>query len=358
MSEKYIIPENTQIINEFKKLVNYVRYLIDVSIREKNTKEQTANTFRLRQINNSLTTIKKYNKVLNLENLKEFSQFPGIGKGTIDRIKEIINTGKLKELDDFKDEPDENKIAIEELESVVGIGRSTALDLINQGIKSVKQLKDKIKKGEIEVNEKILLGVKYYGIFKGDIPRNEITKIYKLLYSIVKQVNKSYGYDDDDKYIFEICGSYRREKDTSGDIDVLISKVNTIMDKEEKINHLELFINEFKKSLKKNDNKPLLVDDITDKNFETKYMGFSKYKNNPVRRIDVRFVPYDAYHSALLYFTGSADLNKKMRNIAKKMKLKLSEYGLTKEDGSKIPINSEHDVFKILKMEYLAPRLR
>ncbi len=40
------------------------------------------------------------------------------------------------------------------------------------------------------------------------------------------------------------------------------------------------------------------------------------------------------------------------------MNLKLSEYGLTKEDGTKIPINSEYDVFKILQIEYLEPKLR
>ena len=87
-------------------------------------------------------------------------------------------------------------------------------------------------------------------------------------------------------------------------------------------------------------------------------MGFLKYKNNPNRRIDIRFVPYESYHSALLYFTGSAELNKKMRQIAKTKKLKLSEYGLFKDNGDKIPINNERVVFDILEMEYLVPRLR
>ena len=44
--------------------------------------------------------------------------------------------------------------------------------------------------------------------------------------------------------------------------------------------------------------------------------------------------------------------------IAKTKDLKLSEYGLTKKDGTKIPINSEYDVFKILEMHYLKPNER
>jgi DNA polymerase/3'-5' exonuclease PolX len=74
---------------------------------------------------------------------------------------------------------------------------------------------------------------------------------------------------------------------------------------------------------------------------KTKYMGFGKYLDNPVRRIDIRFVPYESYFSALLYFTGSAELNKQMRQIAKLKNLTLSEYGLFKENGEKFKINDE-----------------
>ena len=97
---------------------------------------------------------------------------------------------------------------------------------------------------------------------------------------------------------------------------------------------------------------------MTDKNYTTKYMGFGQYKSNTFRRIDIRFIPHDAYYPALLYFTGSAELNVKMRKIAKTMKLKLSEYGLSKEDGTRLPISTEHDFFKILKIEYLEPKFR
>ncbi len=349
---------NELIIQEFTKLVNFIQLEIDTAKGKKDTKSITANTYRLKQIKNVLYTITKFPKKITLSNIDELAELPGVGKGSIDRVKEIIQKGKLEEIANFKDTKDENMILLEELESIVGVGRAHALELIKEGVKSVKDLKKKIEKNQIEVNDKIKLGVKYHGIFKGDIPREEIDKVYKIIESLIKKMNKKYKLDDTNKYIFEICGSYRREKSTSGDIDVLVSKIGTSTEIQEEINHLELLVKMLKNNIKTNDDKPLLVDDMTDKNFETKYMGFAQYKENPFRRIDIRFIPYDSYFSALLYFTGSADLNVKMRKIAKTFKLKLSEYGLFKEDGTKLPITSEYDVFKILKLEYLPPRLR
>ena len=87
-------------------------------------------------------------------------------------------------------------------------------------------------------------------------------------------------------------------------------------------------------------------------------MGLCKFLNNPIRKIDIRFVEPQSFFTALLYFTGSAELNKQMRQIAKIKNLKLSEYGLFKENGEKIPINNERDIFDILEMEYIIPRLR
>lgn len=349
---------NQNIVSEFDRLVNFIQQEIDNARESKDKKQGIVNSFRQKQIKNALNLIKKFPKKITNDNINEFAELPGIGKGTVNRIKEILKTGKLAELEGFEVTLDPKKKILEDLESIVGVGRTTALYFVKMGITSVEDLKKKIDSKEIEVNDKILLGVKYYGKFMGNIPRDEITKVHKLIKKEIEKMNKEYKLDDESKYIFEICGSYRREKPTSGDIDVLVSKIGTQMDKEEKVNHLDRLIKRLKKPIKSNDNQPLLVDDITDKYYETKYMGFAKYQYNPYRRIDIRFVAHDVYPSAMLYFTGSAELNLKMRKIAKRQKLKLSEYGLTKEDGTRLPITSEYDVFKILKIEYLPPNLR
>ena len=343
---------NDKIIAQFEKLISFV----NSQNQELDVKKKTANNFRIRQLKNVLTVLKKYPEQITLKNYEELKEIDGIGAHTIERIKEILENGSLSELKDFKEVSQDKEKALEELEQIVGVGRAKALEFYDQGITSIKILKQKIKKGEIEINDKIELGLKYYGKYQTNIPRAEIDKVYKIIDKIVTKLNK--GNDDTNKYIFEICGSYRREKSTSGDIDVLLSKLDSKTNSSDTIKHLELFVNKLKENIKTNGDNPLLIDDITDKNFETKYMGFCKYKDNPVRRIDIRYITYDSYYSALLYFTGSADLNKKMRNIAKSKGLKLSEYGLFKADGTKLKIKSEEDFFKALDMEYIPPKFR
>lgn len=354
---------NDNIIKEFERLISFIKNQKDEFQKQKDIKNVTANSFRLKQLNTVLSMLKNYPEKITLKNYQELKEINGIGVHTIQRIKEILENNKLSELGEFKDNSFKKEAILDELESIVGVGRANALEFYNQGITTVKMLKEFIKKKKIEVNEKIELGLRYYGVYQKDIPRVEIDEINKILDKIIKKFNKTYKLNEQNKYIYQICGSYRREKPKSGDIDILVSKLDTITDEnsnnsDDDINHLERIVNILKTNLKYNDNKPLLIDDITDKNFETKYMGFAKYKNNPVRRIDIRFVPYDSYFSALLYFTGSAELNKKMRSIAKKLNLKLSEYGLFKEDGTKLKIKSEEDFFKKLDLDYIEPKYR
>lgn len=351
---------NNNIINQFEKLLAFIEYKIKIFKEEGNTKDQNIYGFKQRHTKRVISIIKNYHEKITKKNFKELNEIDGIGKGTIDRIKEILETKKLNELKEFEDIYKENNYkkknkVIQELSEIINMGPTKAKELYDMGVKSVSDLKNKIKKGEIQVNSKIELGLKYYGVLQVNIPRKEIENINKLLDNVIKKINKKYKYNIDNKYILQICGSFRREKNTSNDIDVLITKMGN---PEEEENHLKRFIKKLKSPIKSNNNKPLIIDDMTDKNIETKYMGFLKFKNNPVRRIDVRFVPFESYYFALLYFTGSKELNKKMREIAKKKGYTLSEYGLVDSDGNSFNAKSEKEIFKKLGLEYLPPKLR
>ncbi len=348
---------NNNIINEFSKLIAFIKEETDNLQSKKDLSGVKKNQFRIKNLSVALSVLKKYPKNITLDNIDEMKDISGIGKGTIDRVREILENGKLSEIGDFVDTKADKKKTIDNLEEIVGIGRANALELYDKGIISVDDLKDKIKKGKIEVNDKIMLGLKYYGKYEMNIPRKEMDMYNDFFRHLIKKINKTLKLTEKDEYVVELCGSYRREKVQSNDIDVLISKKDVFSNTKSQ-NHLERIVNKLKSDLKNNNNKPLLVDSITDKKIKTKYMGFSKLDGMKIRRIDIRFVPYDSYHSAILYFTGSGEFNKKMRNIAKEKGYKLSEYGLFDKKGNVMKVNSERDIFKLLDMEYLPPRLR
>jgi len=101
-----------------------------------------------------------------------------------------------------------------------------------------------------------------------------------------------------------------------------------------------------------------LIDDLTETDGGTKYMGFCQYKNNPVRRIDIRMVGVESFFPALIYFTGSYELNQKMRKKAKDLGYKLNEYGLYDIHGNSILITNEEKLFNILNLDFIEPQNR
>ena len=88
---------NNSIINEFNNLIYQINYILvnfDLSDKEKTREE-----YRLKSLTTSLNIIKNFNKPLkDNQNIIELSNLKGIGKGTIDRIKEINKSGKLSEI--------------------------------------------------------------------------------------------------------------------------------------------------------------------------------------------------------------------------------------------------------------------
>ena len=335
MPEKIRIANNKNkiLVDNFIKLIKYIEYKFGDVDHFK---------YKIRIFKNALRMIKNYpDKISSGKDLKDIK---GIGKGIMSRIDEILNTNTLKELKGFEENyKEKEKTIVEELEKVINIGKKKAVELVEKyNITSVNDLKKKHKQGKVKLNDKILMGLKYYGKVQENIPRKEIDKFYKLILKLGKEIDKD--------LIIKIAGSYRRENKTSNDIDILLSHKKIINNKDLDINYLNLFI----KMLK---NKKVIVDDLTSDKSKTKYMGFSKFGKNPIRRIDIRFVPFESYYSALLYFTGSYQLNTDMRQEAKKLGFKLNEYGLFK-NNKLIKVNSEKDIFDKLKLNYKKPKFR
>lgn len=339
---------NELLIQELSKLVHLIK------IQQNHVTDQktiSGNEFRIRAMNYLISVIKKHKS--NITKADDIKHYPRIGKGSLEKITEIIETGTLKEIKELSKKYkkyEKMESIIQELSEVVGIGKAKAIELIEKyDVKSLKDLKKRFKDGEIELNEKIQLGLKYVGKFKGNIPRTEVDNITKLIENSLTDTDLTVTF----------CGSYRRGSPAPNDIDVLLCHLDNItMDDVRKSTVLKDTVQLLK-------DKGLLVDDIAGEDSTTKYMGFCQYapgagslhKKNPVRRIDIRVMPVESYYTAILYFTGSYELNKTMRQKAKTMGYKLNEYGLYK-GKEMMDVGSEEDVFKYLEMDYLPPEER
>jgi DNA polymerase beta len=338
-----INPKNQIFVDELIKLVKLIQ--IENSIIGTEKKTIQINNFRISSFNKTINLIAKFKVAL--ITASQLIGIPGFGKGTIDRINQIIINGflpEVKELEKKYTTQIKKNNAINELVSVIGIGKIIASELVEKyGVTSLKDLQIRVKSKTIDVNDKIKLGLKYVGKYETKISRKIITKIYNIIYNIAHVSNSD--------LIITICGSYRRGLPESSDIDVLICDFNVLF-KEDLANSTVL--NDFINTLKKNH---IITDDITSSKVTTKYMGFCKYEEKKYR-IDIRFIPLESYYTALIYFTGSYQLNTMMRTNAKKLGFKLNEYGLYDKNNTQIIISSEKDLFDILKINYLEPEQR
>lgn len=325
---------NANIIDKLSKVIELMKIELNLLYE---TNDKTTNIYKIDALEKNLKYIKSMKS--EITDTKTINTIKGFGKGTISRIDEILSTGTLREITFIKTKLRKlyktHKL-VEELSTVIGIGSITALNLVKSyNIKSLQELKQRVISKDIQVNDKIKLGLAFEGQFEKTIKRKYITKIYNNIKSHLS--------------IFSIiCGSYRRGKEMSHDIDLLLCdpKLQTL-DDVKKSDKLYRVIKKLKK-------ENIVTDDITSDHVKTKYMGFTTYKNKKYR-IDIRLVPQESLYTAIVYFTGSFEHNIKMRNKAKKLAYKLSEYGIFNVMGKMVNINSEKEVFDTLQMKYIEP---
>jgi len=199
-----------------------------------------------------------------------------------------------------------------------------------------------------KLNHHQLIGIKYFDDISKKIPREEIIIVEKLLKKIILDMSKD--------FIVTICGSYRRGRPRSGDIDTLITHTQ-IKNKKDLENNGQDVLTKIVFML---EHLGFLVDHLTEES-TTKYMGvcICPKKGKIARRIDIRLVPYESYGAAILYFTGSKNFNTTMRTHALHKGYKLSEYGLFKMENGKekeqVSCPEEKDIFKVLDYQYAEP---
>jgi DNA polymerase (family 10) len=125
----------------------------------------------------------------------------------------------------------------------------------------------------------------------------------------------------------EVCGSYRREKEIIGDVDLV------------------------------GDNPKMLqeISKIGEVKLGGDVYGRIMFRDLP---IDLRITKKEAWGTSLMMWTGSKEENIRLRAIAKNKGLKLNEYGLWDKTKNKAKGKSEEQIYKLLGEKYLTPKER
>ncbi len=291
------------------------------------------NPFRVRAYRNAARTIESLGRDLSemVAQGEELTKLPGIGKDLAGKIREIIETGtfsKLKELE-AKVPP-----GLIELLKVEGLGPKRIKTLYDTlGITSLEELREAAAKGQIsalpgfgkKLEQTILKGVV---LAKKEGRRFRWAYAESFALELVRFLKKAKGLNQ-----IEVAGSFRRRKETVGDLDILVTASNP----EKIIEHFVSFP-DIKTIISKGQTRStvILSSDI---------------------QVDLRAVEEESYGSALHYFTGSKAHNIAIRTIAQKAGLKINEYGVFRGKDW-VAGRSEDEIFSAVGLPFIEPELR
>jgi len=295
-----------------------------------------ANPFRIRAYRNAARTVADQPQSMAslLAERKDLSELSGIGKDLASKIAEIIETGALKMLAEMEQEvPGE----LSELLQIAQLGPKRVAALHRElGIDTIEDLAEAARKKKIrslegfgqKTEEKILREIERHEESKARTKFVEAEQVVGPLREYLKGIQGV-------KQV-EVAGSFRRRRETVGDLDILVTG---------------------------KDDSPVM-DHFVDYEDVVEVVAKGKTKSTVRLRgglqVDLRVVPQASYGAALHYFTGSKEHNISVRKIAIEKGLKLNEYGIFREDEEeeRIAGASEEEVLEAVGLPFIEPELR
>jgi len=294
---------------------------------------QGENPFRIRAYRNAARTVGELGVQLTdmVQQGEDLTRLPGIGKDLAAKIVEIIRTGttaQLKEL--HKAVPS----SVTEMLKLPALGPKRVNALMEQlGIRTLKQLQRAARSGKIrqlsgfgaKTEQNILQALETH---LGEGGRIKLAVAGQYAEALVAYLKQTRGVKD-----AVAAGSYRRAKETVGDLDILVTAA-------------------------------------ADSPVMERFVGYDEVKkvlsHGPTRatvilrsglQVDLRVVPPESFGAALQYFTGSKTHNVAIRRLGQQRGLKINEYGVFK-GNKRVAGDSEESVYAAVGLPYIEPELR
>jgi len=308
---------------------------------------QGANPFRIRAYRNAVNTVNGLSRPLAamVDAGEDLTELPGIGKNVAAHIEELLSTGSIDRLREVEAEIPRTLV---ELMRLPGLGPKKAKKLFDElEVDSIDELEKAIASGAVEELEGF--GKRSVEKLQASIARHRertgrfrLDEVEKLTAGLIEHVRRAPGVER-----LEVAGSFRRRKETVGDVDLLVEAAG---DGTPIVDHF----NNFEGAVRAEAAGPTKGSLVLESGLQ----------------VDLRVVPARSFGAALVYFTGSKDHNVNIRTRAVREGLRVNEWGvfrvpedadpeeLGKEDGERLAGATEQEVYEALGMDWVPPTLR
>lgn len=298
-------------------------------------------SFRIRSYRNAAQAIENHSHQLKdiISEPKQVLAIPGIGKGMLQNLQELFDTGKLALQTELLEKYHPSML---QLLKIQGLGPKTiALIWSAYRVSDVEGVEKLARGGKIRTlprmgekhEAKLLKAIEDYrrigGRFLIDAAEIECEKLtaYIEAFSGIEKITPA--------------GSLRRGRDTVGDLDILVTGASccTEAGRQEAIEYVAKY--------------PPIMDVIA--------RGDNKisFHLRGGMQVDVRLLPPESFGAAMQYFTGSKAHNVSLRQRALKMGYTLNEYSLATLEGEKpVAGKTEEEIYAKLQLDYIPPEMR
>ena len=292
-----------------------------------------ANDFRVRAYRQAAQTITGLSETLadRVHQGDDLTDIPDVGEGMAEKIRTIVATGALPQLDELEERlPAE----LSEMMKLSGLGpkRVKALhqDLGIETLDDLRQAVDQRQvrgvpglgpKTERKIGERL-------AAWQGEERRTRLIEAEEVARPLVDYLKAIDGVKN-----LVVAGSFRRRKETVGDLDILVTaKRGTPL--------MERFseYDEVSEVASRGETRSTVILDSG-------------------MQVDLRLVPQVSYGAALHYFTGSKGHNIAVRRMGVEKGLKINEYGVFRGDD-RVAGRTEEEVYESVGLPYIEPELR
>lgn len=297
---------------------------------------QGANPFRIRAYRNAARVIGELPQEVPrlLEKGDDLMRLPGIGDDLAAKIKEIVTTGHCSLLDRLHTELPS---AITDLLKIPGLGPKRVKTLYHDlDVQTLEQLHRAARDGRIrtlpgfgeKTENNILQAIEVHA---NQAQRFKLAIAAQYAEALEKYLAAAPGISH-----VTIAGSYRRMRETVGDLDILVTAVTATVAGQ-------------------------IVQRFTGYDEVAEVLSAGATRASVILKcglqVDLRVIKEESYGAALHYFTGSKAHNITIRALAQKIGLKINEYGVYRI-GVRIAGETETSVYAAVGLAYIPPELR